>query len=111
MTSPEIPPARTESEPAAGAAASEAPRPDLAEARARWERERSRAEAQRPPWRRDFTTVSGLEVPPLVTPEEVAGLDPARHLGVPGEFPYTRGIHPTGYRGKLWTMRQFAGFG
>ena len=40
-----------------------------------------------------------------------AGLDYARDLNNPGEFPYTRGIHPTGYRGKLWTMRQFAGFG
>ncbi|HSM49864.1 MAG TPA: methylmalonyl-CoA mutase family protein, partial [Thermoanaerobaculia bacterium] len=111
MTSPDKPPARTDTEPAAGAAGVEAPRPDLVAARERWERERRRAEAALPPWRRDFTTVSGLEVPPLVTPEEVAGLDPARHLGVPGEFPYTRGIHPTGYRGKLWTMRQFAGFG
>jgi len=111
MTSPEKPPARTATEPAAGAAGGEAPRPDLVAARERWDRERRRAEAAVPPWRRDFTTVSGLEVPPLVTPEEVAGLDPVRHLGVPGEFPYTRGIHPTGYRGKLWTMRQFAGFG
>ena len=41
----------------------------------------------------------------------VAAIDYARDLGDPGQFPYTRGIHPTGYRGKLWTMRQFAGFG
>ena len=50
------------------------------------------------------------EVAPLYTPLDVAEKD-AASLGVPGEFPFTRGIHPTGYRGKLWTMRQFAGFG
>jgi len=52
-----------------------------------------------------------MEVNPLATPSDVAGLDFDRDLAFPGEFPYTRGIHPTGYRGKLWTMRQFAGFG
>ncbi|HEY4587936.1 MAG TPA: methylmalonyl-CoA mutase family protein [Thermoanaerobaculia bacterium] len=52
-----------------------------------------------------------MEVPHLVTPEQTADVDPIRTLGIPGEYPYTRGIHPTGYRGKLWTMRQFAGFG
>jgi methylmalonyl-CoA mutase N-terminal domain/subunit len=50
------------------------------------------------------------EIAPLYTPLDVAEQD-AASLGVPGEFPFTRGIHPTGYRGKLWTMRQFAGFG
>jgi methylmalonyl-CoA mutase, N-terminal domain len=83
----------------------------MAEARQRWEAARARAEAKAPFWKRDFTTVSGMEVPHLVTPEQVAGIDPRREIGVPGEFPFTRGIHPTGYRGKLWTMRQFAGFG
>src|SRR5215470_15525423 len=83
----------------------------MAEARQRWEAERARAAAKTPFWKRDFSTVSGMEVPELVTPEQVADLDPRRDLGVPGEFPFTRGIHPTGYRGKLWTMRQFAGFG
>ncbi|HEX7420323.1 MAG TPA: methylmalonyl-CoA mutase family protein [Thermoanaerobaculia bacterium] len=63
------------------------------------------------PWKKDFTTVSGMEVNPLSTPQDVAGLDFGRDIAYPGEFPYTRGIHPTGYRGKLWTMRQFAGFG
>jgi methylmalonyl-CoA mutase N-terminal domain/subunit len=83
----------------------------MGEARQRWEAARARAEAKAPFWKRDFTTVSGMEVPHLVTPEQTAGIDPRREIGVPGEFPYTRGIHPTGYRGKLWTMRQFAGFG
>jgi methylmalonyl-CoA mutase, N-terminal domain len=45
------------------------------------------------------------------TPEDVRDLDYDRDLGDPGHFPYTRGIHPTGYLGKVWTMRQFAGFG
>jgi methylmalonyl-CoA mutase N-terminal domain/subunit len=57
------------------------------------------------------TTSFGRPVAPLYTPPDVAGLDYARDLNDPGGFPYTRGIHPTGYRGKLWTMRQFAGFG
>jgi methylmalonyl-CoA mutase N-terminal domain/subunit len=83
----------------------------MAEARRRWEAEAARSAARVPFWKRDWTTVSGMEVPPLVTADEVAGIDVQREIGVPGEFPYTRGIHPTGYRGKLWTMRQFAGFG
>ena len=61
--------------------------------------------------RRAFTTVSGRHIAALYTPGDIAALDYARDLGDPGEFPYTRGIHPRGYRGKLWTMRQFAGFG
>ncbi len=63
------------------------------------------------PAARRFTTVSDEEIAPLYGPSDVQGLDPARDLAAPGEFPYTRGIHPTMYRGKLWTMRQFAGFG
>jgi methylmalonyl-CoA mutase N-terminal domain/subunit len=58
-----------------------------------------------------FTTISGRRIERLYTPADLAGFDYARDLGDPGQFPYTRGIHPTGYRGKLWTMRQFAGFG
>jgi methylmalonyl-CoA mutase, N-terminal domain len=57
------------------------------------------------------TTSSGRPVAPLYAPPDIAELDYARDLNDPGAFPYTRGIHPTGYRGKLWTMRQFAGFG
>jgi methylmalonyl-CoA mutase N-terminal domain/subunit len=56
------------------------------------------------------TTLSGIPVEPVYGPEHLAGFDPSRDLGEPGEFPYTRGIHRTMYRGKLWTMRQFAGF-
>jgi methylmalonyl-CoA mutase N-terminal domain/subunit len=61
--------------------------------------------------REAFTTISGLPVERLYTPDDVATIDYSRDLGDPGEFPYTRGIHRTGYHGKRWTMRQFAGFG
>src|SRR5678815_939938 len=60
---------------------------------------------------RVFTTISGVPVEEVYTPESVAELNEARDLGNPGEPPYTRGIHETMYRGKLWTMRQFSGFG
>src|SRR5512142_1277270 len=59
---------------------------------------------------RSFTTISGVPIAPLYGPEDLRGLDPARDIGEPGEFPYTRGIHETMYRGRLWTMRQFSGF-
>jgi methylmalonyl-CoA mutase N-terminal domain/subunit len=55
-----------------------------------------------------FTTVSGRAILPLYRPEPI---DYARDLGDPGQFPFTRGVHPSMYRGKAWTMRQFAGFG
>jgi len=58
-----------------------------------------------------FTSVSGNPVEILYTPEDVKEINYLADIGFPGEFPYTRGIHHTGYRGKLWTMRQFAGFG
>jgi len=57
-----------------------------------------------------FETVSLEEVERLYTPADIAQVDFSRDISFPGEFPYTRGIHPTGYRGKMWTMRQFAGF-
>jgi methylmalonyl-CoA mutase N-terminal domain/subunit len=59
---------------------------------------------------RAFTTISGVPIEPLYGPEQIADLDPARDIGEPGHFPYTRGIHETMYRGRLWTMRQFSGF-
>ena len=57
-----------------------------------------------------FTTISGVPVEPAYGPESLAGFDATRDLGKPGEFPYTRGIHPEMYRSRLWTMRQFSGF-
>jgi methylmalonyl-CoA mutase, N-terminal domain len=58
-----------------------------------------------------FTTISGETVERLYTPESLADWQTAEALGLPGEFPYTRGIYPTMYRGRFWTMRQYAGFG
>ncbi|MBV6512874.1 MAG: Methylmalonyl-CoA mutase [Ignavibacteriaceae bacterium] len=58
-----------------------------------------------------WTTVSGEKIDPFYGPDRLEEFDYLRDLGFPGEFPFTRGIHPNGYRGKLWTMRQFAGFG
>jgi methylmalonyl-CoA mutase, N-terminal domain len=59
----------------------------------------------------DFETISGEPVEPLYSPEDVAGLDHDRDLGFPGEYPFTRGVYHSMYRGRLWTMRQFAGYG
>lgn len=58
-----------------------------------------------------FTTVSGEPIKTLYTPEDIENIDYLRDLNFPGEYPFTRGIHTNGYRGKIWTMRQFAGFG
>ena len=58
-----------------------------------------------------FMTTSGRPVRRLYDPTDLPGLDYERDLGLPGQYPYTRGVHATGYRGKLWTMRMFAGFG
>jgi methylmalonyl-CoA mutase N-terminal domain/subunit len=58
-----------------------------------------------------FATLSGLPVDRLYTEDNLAGWNPADSLGYPGEYPFTRGIYPTMYRGRLWTMRQYAGFG
>jgi methylmalonyl-CoA mutase N-terminal domain/subunit len=86
--------------------------PDSMPARARWEEEVLRpalaksAEREGP-----FTTVSDFPIERLSTWEDLQGFDPETELGMPGEYPYTRGVHPTMYRGKLWTMRQFSGFG
>ncbi len=74
-----------------------------------WLRQRYPADSDRLP---HFSTVSDMEVEPLYTPADVdAGGAVEERLGYPGGFPYTRGIHPSMYRGRLWTMRQFAGFG
>jgi methylmalonyl-CoA mutase N-terminal domain/subunit len=58
-----------------------------------------------------FETISGNPIRPLYTPLDVAGLDYEKDLGFPGEFPFTRGVHANMYRGRLWTMRQFSGYG
>ena len=77
----------------------------------RWKRETLEPVVSRhPELKQRFESVSLEEVDRLYTPANLDGLDFSRDISFPGEFPYTRGIHPTGYRGKLWTMRQFAGF-
>src|SRR3989441_3188684 len=81
-------------------------------AKRRWEREVLEPALKKSPERPGpFTTISGRPIDRLDTTEDVASIDYERDLANPGEFPYTRGIHSTGYRGRLWTMRQFAGFG
>ncbi len=76
-------------------------------AQERWEKEVAAAPARdQPP-----TTVSSVPIEPLYTPESLNGFDPDVDLGYPGQYPFTRGVHATMYRSRLWTMRQFAGFG
>lgn len=80
-------------------------------AREEWEKARAAGEAKYPNRPASFTTWSDMDVPMLTTPDELEGFDYLKDLGLPGEYPYTRGVQRTMYRGKLWTMRQFAGFG
>ncbi|MCS7039302.1 MAG: methylmalonyl-CoA mutase family protein, partial [Caldilineales bacterium] len=78
----------------------------------RWQRETLAPTLKRMPERRaEFITTSSRPVQRLYTPLDVADLDYRRDLGWPGEYPFTRGVHGTMYRGRLWTMRMFAGFG
>ncbi|GAA1669811.1 methylmalonyl-CoA mutase family protein [Glycomyces endophyticus] len=80
---------------------------EIAEGRERWEKRYASA-AKRDA---DFTTLSGLEVEPVYGPPEGTADPRMSRIGWPGEFPYTRGLYPTGYRGRQWTIRQFSGFG
>src|ERR1041384_1988763 len=92
--------------------------PEIKESSSPGEREKDRWEQEtlapalnkHPERKKSFQTVSLAEVDRLYTPADVAELDFNRDISFPRQVPYTRGIHPTGYRGKLWTMRQFAGF-
>ena len=60
---------------------------------------------------RKAASTTGLPMEAVITPDDLVGFDPERDLGYPGQFPFTRGVYPTMYRGRLWTMRQYAGFG
>src|SRR5258706_14537847 len=83
-----------------------------AQAKERWEKEILKPALERQGERKSsFQTASLEEINRLYSPSDVADIDLDRDVAFPGQFPYTRGIHATGYRGKLWTMRQFAGFG
>src|SRR5579885_440707 len=79
---------------------------------ARWEETTLKRSLERvPESKTEFTTQSGMPIERVYTPSDTAGLDYGRDLGMPGEYPYTRGVQPTMYRAKPWTMRMFAGFG
>ena len=90
--------------------------PIVQEASTREERMAARVAAWRDRWDRqskrdiDFTSTSSMEVAPIYTPLDLADNDPVDDIGVPGEYPYTRGVYDSMYRTRLWTMRQFAGF-
>jgi len=75
--------------------------------RERWQRRYDAARTRNA----DFTTLSGLEVEPVYGPPEGAVVPDFERIGWPGEFPFTRGLYPAGYRGRAWTIRQFSGFG
>jgi len=78
----------------------------------RWEAEALQESLSRHPERMaEFSTISGIPVQRVYTPADMESTDYLRDLGFPGEYPFTRGIHPTMYRGRLWTMRMFAGYG
>src|SRR4051812_18146011 len=80
---------------------------EIAAGRARWQA-RYDAARVRPA---DFTTLSGMAVDPVYGPPDGTDVPGFERIGWPGEYPYTRGLYPTGYRGRTWTIRQFAGFG
>ena len=85
---------------------------ELRRARRQWEATTLRGSLEQQPERAlRFSTLSDMEIERLYAPDDLPAFDPARDLGLPGEYPFTRGIHSTMYRGRLWTMRQFAGFG
>ncbi|MEM2368087.1 MAG: methylmalonyl-CoA mutase family protein [Candidatus Bathyarchaeia archaeon] len=79
--------------------------------RERWERETVAKSLERLPERGEFLTSSDIPVSRLYTPADIANLDYFGDLGFPGEYPFTRGVYPTMYRARFWTMRQYAGFG
>jgi len=77
----------------------------------KWDQGITRSTVNSLPERRDFLTTSGIPIAGVYTPLDVQSLDYLRDLGFAGEYPFTRGVYPTMYRGRLWTMRQYAGFG
>jgi methylmalonyl-CoA mutase, N-terminal domain len=86
--------------------------PDLEAELKSWQDGTLKRTIERSPGRKSsFTTESGIPVKALYTPLDLAGSDYQADLGFPGEYPYTRGVYPSMYRGQLWTMRQYAGFG
>ncbi|HEU12472.1 MAG TPA: methylmalonyl-CoA mutase, partial [Euryarchaeota archaeon] len=76
-----------------------------------WEEGVLKKSLQSLPERGKFSTLSGIEIKTLYTPIDIGEFNYFEKLGFPGEYPFTRGIHPTMYRSRLWTFRQFSGFG
>lgn len=85
---------------------------EIREKRADWERQKYFAAIQEnPELKEKFKNLSGIEIKNVYTPEDIADLGYLKDIGFPGDVPFLRGVHPNLYRGRLWTMRQFAGFG
>ncbi len=85
---------------------------EIKEEKKKWKKERLEPMMEKRPERKDeFVTTSSMPVDRLYTPADLEDFDYKEDLGFPGSYPFTRGVHPTMYRGRLWTMRQFAGFG
>ncbi len=85
---------------------------EIEEKKKRWEKEMLKnALDTKKEWKEEFATTSSMPIGRLYTPLDIPNFDYIKDLGFPGEYPFTRGIHTTMYRGRLWTMRQFAGFG
>jgi methylmalonyl-CoA mutase N-terminal domain/subunit len=84
---------------------------DIKKAYGGWKRKKYKAAIETYPSAKVFTTVSGRKIKELYTPADLPGFDYLNDLNFPGEYPFTRGIHPTMHRGRPWTMRQFSGFG
>ena len=82
----------------------------LREEKERWDAEVAKKVQKRPERKERFENTSGIPVERVYTSLDLEGLDPKEHLGLPGEYPFTRGVQPTMYRGRYWTMRQYAGF-
>ena len=83
---------------------------EVAEGKKAYEAAVEKALTKGPERKENFTTGGGIPLKRTYTPEDVNGVDYAKDLGFPGAYPYTRGVQPTMYRGRFWTMRQYAGF-
>ena len=79
--------------------------------KSKWEEQVDKAISKFPERKENFTTTSEIEIKRLYTPEDISDKDYADEVGFPGQHPFTRGVQPTMYRGRFWTMRQYAGFG
>ena len=82
----------------------------LKEAKAKYDERVAKVLQKMPERKADFANTSGIPVNRVYTPLDMAGFDYLKQLGLPGQYPYTRAVQPTAYRGRFWTMRQYAGF-